>query len=93
MQSRSGSFVEATTNVCVGWLLNFILNLLVLPLFGFSVTVADAFGIGVIFTAVSLIRSYVLRRIFDAHEHSNLYPRRDPYRLRYHKSRHQRGVL
>ena len=71
MQSRTGSVTEAVTNTVVGWSLNFGANLTVLPLFGFGVTISQAFGIGVIFTVISLIRSYVLRRIFDSHEGFN----------------------
>jgi hypothetical protein len=65
MQTRMGSFVEAWANILVGFTINFAANLLVLPLFGFSVTPSDAFGIGVVFTAISLARSYVLRRWFN----------------------------
>lgn len=65
MQTRKGSVAEAVANTAVGWTINFTANLIVLPLFGFDVTVADAFGIGVIFTVISLARSYVLRRFFN----------------------------
>lgn len=64
MQTRMGSFVEAWANILVGFSINLIANLLVLPLFGFNVTLSDAFGIGLVFTAISLARSYVLRRWF-----------------------------
>lgn len=64
-QTRLGSFVEAWANIAVGFGINFAANLAVLPLFGFNVTASDAFGIGVIFTGISLARSYVLRRWFN----------------------------
>jgi hypothetical protein len=64
MQTRMGSFVEAWANILVGFTINFIANLAVLPLFGFNVTPSAAFGIGLVFTAISLARSYVLRRWF-----------------------------
>lgn len=54
-------------NVVIGFGVNWLANLLVLPLFGFNVSPADAFGIGLIFTAISIARSYVLRRLFNAH--------------------------
>jgi hypothetical protein len=38
---------------------------LILPLFGYNVTIGDSFAIGLAFTVVSLVRSYVLRRIFN----------------------------
>jgi len=65
-QTRKGSAAEALANTAIGWLVNFSANLLVLPLFGFtSITPAKAFGIGVVFTVISLVRSYILRRVFD----------------------------
>jgi hypothetical protein len=39
--------------------------MLILPLFGFNVSGAAAFEIGLWFTAVSLLRQYVLRRWFN----------------------------
>ncbi len=65
MQTKLGSFAEAWANIAVGFAINFTANLLILPLFGFDVTAGAAFGIGVIFTVISLARSYVLRRYFN----------------------------
>lgn len=64
-QSRKASAAEAVINVAVGYGINFTANLLVLPIFGFHVSVAQAAGIGVIFTFISIGRSYVLRRAFN----------------------------
>ncbi len=38
----------------------------VLPLFGFHVIGGRAFGIVLIFTAISIVRSYAIRRWFNA---------------------------
>ena len=64
-QTRLGSFVEAWANIAVGFGINFTANLIVLPWFGFDVTPTDALGIGAVFTAISLARSYVIRRWFN----------------------------
>lgn len=64
-QSRLGSMVEAVTNVAIGFGINWTANIIVLPWFGFNVTGAQAFGIGVVFTGISLARSYLLRRAFN----------------------------
>jgi len=61
-QTRLGSFVEAWANIAVGFGINFVANVTVLPRFGYHVTYFDAFWIGVVFTFISLVRSYVLRR-------------------------------
>ena len=65
MQSRVMSAIEASTNVLIGYLVSVAANIIILPLFGYDVTVADSFAIGLAFTAVSLVRSYVMRRAFN----------------------------
>lgn len=66
MQTKLGSFVEAWANIVIGFAINWTANILILPaVLHTSVTGAQAFGIGVIFTAISLVRSYVLRRWFN----------------------------
>ena len=65
-QTKLGSFVEAWANIFVGFTINFAANMLILPHFGFtSLNAAKAFNIGLVFTAISLARSYVLRRWFN----------------------------
>jgi hypothetical protein len=65
-QTRLGSLIEALANVVIGFGINWVANMAILPLFGFHVTGAQAFGIGVFFTVISIVRSYVLRRWFNA---------------------------
>lgn len=65
MQTKAGSAVEAITNTLIGFVINFSANLIVLPMFDMKVTPSKALGIGVVFTGISLIRSYVLRRHFN----------------------------
>lgn len=64
-QTRRGSLVEAVANTAIGWFISLIANLVVLPLFGYDVTLGDAVGIGVVFTAISVVRSYYVRRAFN----------------------------
>lgn len=70
-QTKTGSFVEAWANIAVGFAINFGANMLVLPHFGFAITAAKAFGIGVVFTIISLVRQYVLRRWFNGLKFGN----------------------
>lgn len=65
MQSRIMSATEAITNVAIGYLVSVAANIIVLPAFGYDVTIADSFAIGFAFTVISLARSYVLRRVFN----------------------------
>src|SRR3546814_16602331 len=71
-QTRVGSFVESVANIAVGFGINFTANLIVLPWFGFDVTPSDAFGIGLVFTVISLARSFILRRYFTGLRFGNL---------------------
>ena len=65
MQSKRRSALEAVSNVFIGYLVAVAANIIVLPAFGYPVTIADSFAIGVVFTLVSLVRSYILRRAFN----------------------------
>ena len=65
MQSRLMSLIEALANVVVGFWLAVIAQMLVLPLFGLSVSFGQNLAIATLFTGVSLIRGYVLRRLFE----------------------------
>ena len=71
MQSRLQSLIEAWLNVAIGFGVSLVANLIVLPLFGYPVTVGDAFGIGLVFTAISIVRSYIIRRLFNSILHRN----------------------
>ena len=65
-QSRLMSLVESLANVLVGYFVAVATQMMVFPLFGLAVTVSDNLLIGLIFTAVSIVRSYALRRGFEA---------------------------
>ena len=65
-QSRLMSMVESLANVLVGYVVAVVMQMAVFPLFGLAVTVTENLLIGLIFTAVSIVRSYALRRGFEA---------------------------
>ena len=62
-QSRAMSLVESIANVAVGYCLAVGTQLVAFPLFGLKVRLADNLAIGAIFTAISIGRSYFLRRL------------------------------
>jgi len=64
-QSRRMSLVEAVANVVIGYLLAVATQVAVFPLFGVHISMADDFAIGGIFALVSLLRGFMLRRIFE----------------------------
>ena len=65
-QSRLMSLVESLANVLVGYGVAVATQIAVVPLFGLAVTVTENLLIGLIFTSVSVVRSYALRRGFEA---------------------------
>lgn len=65
MQSRLGSFVESLANIAIGYGVAVGAQLLVFPLFGVVIPMSSNLLIGLIFTLVSLVRSYLLRRLFN----------------------------
>ena len=64
-QSRRGSLVEALANVIVGYALALGLQMAVFPRLGVALTLPENLVLGALFTVTSLLRSYVLRRLFD----------------------------
>ena len=68
-QSRRMSFVESIANVAVGYGIAVATQVLVFPLFGVYVSLADNLAIGILFTIVSIARSFCLRRLFEALRH------------------------
>ena len=64
-QSRRMSLIEAVTNVVAGFGVAVAVQMAVFPLFGIEASFHDALGIGAIFTAVSILRSYLIRRVFE----------------------------
>lgn len=68
MQSKKDSLIESLTSTTIGWLIGVILNLTILPLFDYNITVIDSLWVSLIFTVVSVIRGYVIRRWFNSKE-------------------------
>ena len=64
-QTKLGSITEAWANIVVGFSINYIANLLIFPIFGMHISLRNNFFMGCIFTVISLVRSYVLRRWFN----------------------------
>lgn len=64
-QSRVGSLIEAFINVVIGFTINYIANLLIFPLFGMHISLSNNFLMGLIYTGISIVRSYAIRRWFN----------------------------
>jgi len=64
-QTRTHSAIESVANTAIGYGISLLTQLAVFPLFGIHVSLVQNMWIGVIFTVVSLVRSYILRRAFN----------------------------
>ena len=69
-QTRIGSLIEVLFNIAIGFAINWVANIYILPLYGFHITGGQAFSMGLIFTVISVVRSYVIRRYFNARLHA-----------------------
>jgi hypothetical protein len=67
-QTRRESIIEAWTNIVVGFSLNYLVNLFMLPQMtdGGHLSLMSNFWGGWCFTAVSMLRQYILRRFFNS---------------------------
>lgn len=59
------SLIESIANVAVGYVVAIGTQMAVFPLFGLNVSVASNLLIGAIFTFISIVRSYAMRRVFN----------------------------
>lgn len=65
-QSRKRSALEAVANVAIGYAVAIAAQMAIFPLFGIHIPPSEHLAIGLLFTVVSLARSYALRRLFNA---------------------------
>ncbi len=65
MQTRKQSFTESLVNILIGYFTALFSQILVFPLFNIYISIYDNLLIGFYFTAISLVRSYLVRRYFN----------------------------
>jgi hypothetical protein len=66
-QSRKHSLIESVTNTAIGFAIALTSQILIYPLFNIHITFRTNFWLTVVFTFISIVRGYVLRRIFTKH--------------------------
>ena len=62
------SFIESFIDVGSGFILAILIQLYIFPLFGLYPTIMDSIGIALIFTAVSITRSWLWRLVFTKYK-------------------------
>lgn len=65
MQSKKHSLIEAITNTAVGFGISLLSIFIILPLVGIESTPGKNVVITLYFTVISIVRGYVLRRVFN----------------------------
>lgn len=65
-QSRSMSLIESCINIGVGFGISLGAQILFLPMLGVTINIHQNLAFAAIMTAVSICRSYLLRRLFEA---------------------------
>lgn len=69
-QTRLGSLIEAGMNILIGYGVALVSQIVVFPWFGIHVPLSTNLWIGLWFTIISLVRSYIIRRWFNARLHA-----------------------
>ena len=61
-------FIESVIDVGSGFILAILIQLYIFPLFGLHPTIMDSLGIALIFTVVSMTRSWIWRIVFKKYD-------------------------
>lgn len=64
-QSKKGSAIETASSTAFGFIVAMIVQPIILGAFGMSINFHQDVALTVIFTLISVVRSYVFRRVFN----------------------------
>lgn len=65
MQSKKHSLIESITNTLIGFMVSLLIQLIIYPVMGIPVKFSQNIIITLVFTIVSILRGYIVRRIFN----------------------------
>ena len=65
MQSKKYSIIESVANTLIGLVTSFIIQLIIYPLLDIPVSISQNIIITLVFLIVSIIRGYLIRRLFN----------------------------
>lgn len=72
MQNRKGALIESLSGTAIGFVISVLVwQFIVNPLWDLHTGIIDNLSITLLFTIVSVIRSYYVRRMFNAIAHKN----------------------
>lgn len=64
-QSKRQSFIEAIINSILGYIVAILSQYLIFPMYGVHLPFYSHLEMGLFFTIISILRSFILRRIFN----------------------------
>jgi hypothetical protein len=64
MQTKKNSLIESVTNTVIGFIISLLIQLIIYPVMDIPVTFNQNITITLVFTIVSIIRGYIIRRFF-----------------------------
>lgn len=67
-QTKLGSLVEVIVGTAIGMVISLIAQIPIFPLYGIEISMAEDIQIVILFTVVSIIRGYMVRRAFESWE-------------------------
>ena len=65
-QSKLMSLIESVINIAVGFGISLVAQIVFLPMLGVAISLRQNFLFALIMTVISIARSYLLRRLFEA---------------------------
>lgn len=65
MQTRMQSLIEAMLNTLSGFIVTMVAQSIIYPHFGIHTSIGQNFYLALIFTILSILRSYLWRRLFN----------------------------
>ena len=66
MQTKNKSLIEAVSNTIIGLGTSFAIQLIIYPVLNIPVSIGQNIIITAVFFIVSIIRSYLVRRLFNS---------------------------
>lgn len=65
-QTKKHSLIESVVNVVIGYIIAIISQVAIFPIYGITIPLTKQLTMGLWFTVISIVRSYVIRRYFNS---------------------------
>jgi uncharacterized membrane protein len=75
-QTRKQSIIESVFNTLSSTVISFFASLIIYPLVGVEVTIRDIGYLTLIFTCLSIVKNFFVRRLFEANTWTKLWRKR-----------------